>query len=81
MVKDKTFSDGHIIGMMRKALAQAALDSATPDLVILDEFQCYRELLDAGDDNALARQLLEGKDDATPPPILLLSATPYRFYA
>lgn len=80
-VRDKTFSDGHIIGMMRKALAQAALDSATPDLVILDEFQCYRELLDAGDDNPLARQLLEGKDDATPPPILLLSATPYRFYA
>lgn len=80
-VRDKTCSDGHIIGMMRKALAQAALDSATPDLVILDEFQCYRELLDAGDDNPLARQLLGGKDDATPPPILLLSATPYRFYA
>jgi hypothetical protein len=74
-------SDGHTIGLMRKALAQAALDSATPDLVILDEFQCYRELLDGGADNPLARQLLEGKDGATPPPILLLSATPYRFYA
>lgn len=81
LVMDNIFSDGHIIGMMRKALAQAALDSATPDLVILDEFQCYRELLDAGDENPLARQLLEGKDGAAPPPILLLSATPYRFYA
>lgn len=80
-ITDKTFSDGHLIGMMRKALAQAALDSTTPDLVILDEFQCYRELLDAGYDNPLARQLLAGKDGATPPPILLLSATPYRFYA
>lgn len=74
-------ADGHTIGLMRKALAQAALDSATPDLVILDEFQCYRELLDAGEDNPLALQLLQGKDGASPPPILLLSATPYRFYA
>lgn len=74
-------ADGHTIGLMRKALAQAALDSATPDLVILDEFQCYRELLNAGADNPLARQLLEGKDGSSPPPILLLSATPYRFYA
>lgn len=78
---NKKISDGHTIGLMRKALAQAALDSATPDLVILDEFQCYRDLLDAGADNPLARQLLEGKDGASPPPILLLSATPYRFYA
>lgn len=80
-VRDKTLSDGHIIGKMRKALAQAALDYAAPDLVILDEFQCYRDLLDPGDNNPLARQLLEGKDGAAPPQILLLSATPYRFYA
>ncbi|WBO21775.1 DEAD/DEAH box helicase family protein [Sphingomonas abietis] len=78
---DSKIADGHTIGRMRKALAQASLDAATPDLVILDEFQCYRELLDAGADNPLARQLLEGKDGASPPPILLLSATPYRFYA
>ena len=74
-------ADSHTIGLMRKALAQAALDSAKPDLVILDEFQCYRELLDAGADNPLARQLLVGNDGGSPPPILLLSATPYRFYA
>ena len=80
LVRDKAFSDSHIIGIMRKALAQASLDSTKPDLVILDEFQCYRELLDAGDDNPLARQLFEGKDPMQPP-ILLLSATPYRFYA
>jgi len=81
MANDSTISDGHTIGLMRKALAQAALDSAMPHLVILDEFQCYRELLDAGADNPLARQLLHGKDGDTAPPILLLSATPYRFYA
>ncbi|MFY3863914.1 helicase [Achromobacter xylosoxidans] len=76
-----TCKHGQILGRMRKALAQAALDSAPPDLVIFDEFQCYRELLNAGADNPLAFQLLAGKDGEPPPPILLLSATPYRFYA
>ena len=72
---------GQSLGRLRKALAHAALDSAPPDLVILDEFQCYRDLLDAGPDNPLAFQLLNGKEGAASPPILLLSATPYRFYA
>ena len=72
---------GQSLGRLRKALAQAALDSTPPDLVIFDEFQCYRELLDAGADNPLALQLLVGKEGEAPPPILLLSATPYRFYA
>lgn len=76
-----TSKHGQSLGRMRKALAQAALDSAPPDLVIFDEFQCYRELLNAGADNPLALQLLAGKDEGAPPPILLLSATPYRFYA
>lgn len=77
----KTSKQGQSLGRMRKALAQAALDSAPPDLVIFDEFQCYRELLNAGADNPLALQLLEGKGGEARPPILLLSATPYRFYA
>lgn len=80
-VTNPKIKPGQTLGKMRKALAQAALDSAPPDLVILDEFQCYRELLDAGADNPLARQLLNGKDGGKPPPTLLLSATPYRFYA
>ena len=77
----QTSKHGQSLGRMRKALAQAALDSTPPDLVIFDEFQCYRDLLNAGADNPLALQLLGGKDGAEPPPILLLSATPYRFYA
>lgn len=53
----ETSKYGQSLGRMRKGvLAQAALDSAPPDLVIFDEFQCYRELLDAGTDNPLARQ-------------------------
>lgn len=72
---------GTTLGRLRKALAQAALDSAPPDLVIFDEFQCYRDLLDPKADNPLARQLVEGAPGVPPPPMLLLSATPYRFYA
>ena len=72
---------GQSLGRMRKALAQAALDSAPPDLIIFDEFQNYRELLTASADNPLAAQLLAGREGIAPPPILLLSATPYRFYA
>lgn len=72
---------GVSLGRMRQALAQAALGAAPPDLVIFDEFQCYRDLLNPGADNPLARQLIEGVDGKPSPPMLLLSATPYRFYA
>jgi hypothetical protein len=72
---------GQSLGRMRKALAQAALEAAPPDLVIFDEFQCYRELLSPSADNPLALKLLCGSDGESPPPLLLLSATPYRFYA
>lgn len=76
-----TTKHGQSLGRMRKALAQAALEAAPPDLVIFDEFQCYRELLSPGADNPLALKLLCGSDGESPPPLLLLSATPYRFYA
>ncbi|WP_189557088.1 DEAD/DEAH box helicase family protein, partial [Mesorhizobium sp. M4B.F.Ca.ET.089.01.1.1] len=72
---------GHSLGRMRKALAHAALESTPPDLVIFDEFQCYRHVRSPEDDNPLAKQLLRGKESAAPPPLLLLSATPYRFFA
>ena len=76
-----TTKHGQSLGRLRKALAHAALESAPPDLIIFDEFQCYRELLSPGADNALALKLVGGSDGDSSPPILLLSATPYRFYA
>jgi hypothetical protein len=72
---------GHTLGRLRKALAHASLAATPPDLVVFDEFQCYRELLDPAADNQLARALLDGPEGRPPPPLLLLSATPYRFYA
>jgi len=66
---------------MRSALAAAALATLKPDLVVLDEFQKFRDLLDVdaeGDDAAAARVLeaIRGGGDNAPA-LLLLSATPY----
>jgi hypothetical protein len=71
-----------IIGGLRGDLAQAGLDCLEPDLIILDEFQRFRELLyspgGAPDDEdpaaELARQFLNYKGAK----LILLSATPYK---
>ena len=69
---------------LRAALAIAALGAIKPDLVIFDEFQRFRDLLDPDHDeseedaDAASRvlQALRGRG-ADGPAILLLSATPY----
>ncbi len=64
-----------LVGELRGALAAASVHTLEPDLVILDEFQRFRHLLDpstaAGE---LAHHLFEY--DAAK--VLLLSATPYK---
>lgn len=71
-----------IIGGLRGDLAQAGLDCLEPDLIILDEFQRFRDLLyspgtaPSEEDPAaeLARQFLNYKGAK----LILLSATPYK---
>ena len=64
-----------LIGRLRHTLASVCIDALEPDLVILDEFQRFRDLLDGKDDAAmLARALFEYPDVR----VLLLSATPYK---
>ncbi|WP_459384089.1 DEAD/DEAH box helicase [Arthrobacter humicola] len=71
-----------IIGGLRGDLAQAGLDCLEPDLIILDEFQRFRDLLyspgtapdDADSAAELARQFLNYKGAK----LILLSATPYK---
>jgi hypothetical protein len=66
-----------LVGSLRDELARASIDALEPDLVILDEFQRFKHLLDpgrpAGD---LAHRLFEYRDAR----VLLLSATPYKMY-
>ncbi|MBP2428853.1 DEAD/DEAH box helicase family protein [Bradyrhizobium elkanii] len=69
------------VGQLRRALAHTVLIDRPPDLVILDEFQRYRDIIskkNCGD--RLVRALFE-PGPARRPAVLLLSATPYKLFA
>lgn len=66
-----------ITSALRGLLAQASVESLEPDLVILDEFQRFRHLIDPSSDSPaseLAHHLFNYRDAK----VLLLSATPYK---
>lgn len=73
-----------IIGAMRASVARLAIDRLEPDLVVMDEFQRFSELM-RSDATSEAAELLhalvgyEGPDGAAVR-TLLLSATPYKMY-
>ena len=65
------------IGEVRSLLAASCLRALKPDLIILDEFQRFRDLLtDQSELGQLASDLFE-YDDVR---VILLSATPYKMY-
>ncbi len=69
------------IGRLRSMLAAVCVTALEPDLVILDEFQRFKDLLDGGDATAeLAKRLFTYSDATSDVRLLLLSATPYRMY-
>lgn len=71
----------HLVARLRLLLAQACVAALEPDLVILDEFQRFRHLLDEETDAALLfRAICEYADEGRRTKVLLLSATPYRMY-
>ncbi len=66
-----------LTGELRDILARASVHALEPDLIILDEFQRFRHLLDretGGEAAELAHHLFEWEEART----LLLSATPYK---
>jgi hypothetical protein len=66
-----------LIGKLRRKLASVCLSALEPDLVILDEFQRFKNLLNGDDEAAiLANALFEHPDVR----VLLLSATPYKMF-
>ena len=70
-----------LIGRLRLMLATVCVTALEPDLVILDEFQRFKDLLDGGDATAeLAKRLFTYSDETSDVRLLLLSATPYRMY-
>jgi len=65
-----------LVGRLRQALAKASVNALEPDLVILDEFQKFRELL-ADPDTSEAAELAHAMFTHDSARVLLLSATPY----
>lgn len=69
------------ISSLRRTLSRVCLDALEPDLVILDEFQRFKDLLadeDQRPEAEIARRLFNWSNELR---ILLLSATPYTMYA
>ncbi|MFF7291052.1 DEAD/DEAH box helicase [Microbacterium sp. NPDC008134] len=68
-----------MLAALRRQLAKAGVEALEPDLIILDEFQRFRTLLDpsTGSDAAELADSLFTHGDAK---VLLLSATPYKPY-
>lgn len=66
-----------LLGTLRSLVAHAAVQDLEPDLVILDEFQRFKDLLDP---DAPGADLAHAIFDAEPARVLLLSATPYKMY-
>lgn len=69
-----------LIGRLRQILARECLNALEPDLVILDEFQRFRDLLRDPEENPEA-ELAHALFNYEKVRILLLSATPYKMYA
>jgi hypothetical protein len=73
-----------LIGNLRKQLARICVDALEPDLVILDEFQRFSQLLDPSPDASeaarLAQQLFDYEQGDEHARVLLLSATPFKPY-
>lgn len=74
--------DRELIGRIRREYALLSIENLNPDLVIMDEFQRFRDLLDSSDESdmgIIASKFLraEGRED-DPPRVLLLSATPFK---
>lgn len=76
---EKRWKRNDVIGALRSKLSHACVNALKPDLIILDEFQRFRELLRGeGEPAELARALFDYSDDTASARTLLLSATPYK---
>lgn len=66
-----------VVGILRSAAQRVLLDDLQPQLVILDEVQRFRKVIEeAGSKKSIAARLFDRR-----PGVLILSATPYRMLA
>lgn len=77
----ETHERNRFVGDLRNLLAHTCIDALEPDLVILDEFQRFRHILEDGTEAAeLAHALFNYADEHGWARVLMLSATPYKMY-
>ena len=74
-------SDSDVLLTLRRMFAEISVEMLQPDLVIMDEFQRFRSLIDAEDlkteRGVIAKKFFETEGLK----VLLLSATPYKLYS
>ncbi|HQX50773.1 MAG TPA: DEAD/DEAH box helicase [Planctomycetaceae bacterium] len=73
------------IGSLRQLLAETCLHWLEPDLIILDEFQRFKHLMNGKGEKAtpaaeLAEHLFSFQRNGNAARVMLLSATPYKMY-
>lgn len=72
-----------VVGELRRMLARTSLHWLQPDLIIMDEFQRFKHLLDHHDEaGELAQHLFNYADEksGSSARVVLLSATPYKMF-
>lgn len=80
---DRVEERSNIINDFRKIFIDISLSMLKPDLIIMDEFQRFSELLPTSDDieeseQTLIAKKIFGEGEEHQPFVLLLSATPYK---
>lgn len=76
-----TESDNSVLKKLRKMFAEISVSMLQPDLVIMDEFQRFKNLIDSEiqetENGMIAKKFFETEGLK----VLLLSATPYKLYS
>ena len=79
---NRRIRENGVIGLLRVMFAQISLNKLEPDLVIMDEFQRFKYLIQTETDAESEMSMLAKKFfNAESVRILLLSATPYKMYS
>ena len=81
--KNTNVNINKLIGKLRHIIIKVSVAELKPDIVILDEFQRFKELLELGEESEIddvkvvANKFFENPNQKT----ILLSATPYKLYS
>lgn len=79
--KPVTNSDNYVLQKLRRMFANVSIEMLHPDLVIMDEFQRFKNLIDyeeqKNENEVIAKKFFE----TVGLKVLLLSATPYKLYS